>query len=139
VDSADAGAPQLLRTGDLGRFDEQGYLSITGRIKDVIIRGGENISPALIEGVVTGLPGVAACCVVGAPDEDLGEVPVIFVQRAGEAAPDAPGIQAEVLARLGRIYVPREVLWIERLPENAVGKVDRKALARQLAPASLRP
>ncbi|MGS1108878.1 class I adenylate-forming enzyme family protein [Achromobacter anxifer] len=138
VDSADAGAPQLLRTGDLGRFDEQGYLSITGRIKDVIIRGGENISPVLIEGVVTGLPGVAACCVVGAPDEDLGEVPVIFVQRAGEAAPDAPGIQAEVLARLGRIYVPREVLWIERLPENAVGKVDRKALARQLAPARLR-
>ncbi|WP_454695530.1 class I adenylate-forming enzyme family protein [Achromobacter aegrifaciens] len=138
VDSADASAPQLLHTGDLGRFDQQGYLSITGRIKDVIIRGGENISPALIEGVVTGLPGVAACCVVGAPDEDLGEVPVIFVQRAADAAPDAPGILAEVLARLGRIYVPREVLWIERLPENAVGKVDRKALARQLAPASLR-
>ncbi|KRC85476.1 putative sulfoacetate--CoA ligase [compost metagenome] len=133
VDDADDGAPALLRTGDLGRFDEQGYLTITGRIKDVIIRGGENISPALIEGVVTGLPGVAACCVVGAPDEDLGEAPVIFVQRNGDAAPDAPRIQAEVLARLGRIYVPREVLWIERLPENAVGKVDRKALARQAA------
>ncbi|WKK19464.1 class I adenylate-forming enzyme family protein [Achromobacter insolitus] len=138
VDNADALAPQLLRTGDLGRFDDQGYLSITGRIKDVIIRGGENISPALIEGVVTGLPGVAACCVVGAPDEDLGEVPVIFVQRAGDLAPDGPGIQAEVLARLGRIYVPRDVLWIDRLPENAVGKVDREALARQLAPAALR-
>lgn len=79
VDSADAGAPRLLRTGDLGRFDAQGYLMITGRIKDVIIRGGENISPALIEGVVTGMPGVAACCVVGAPDDDLGETPVIFV------------------------------------------------------------
>ncbi|MGE8691272.1 MAG: class I adenylate-forming enzyme family protein [Achromobacter sp.] len=127
------GAPSLLRTGDLGRFDAEGYLSITGRIKDVIIRGGENISPALVEGVVTGLPGVAACCVVGAPDEDLGEVPVIFVQRVGDAAPDAAAIQAEVLARLGRIYVPRDVLWVERLPENAVGKVDRKALARQLA------
>lgn len=133
VDGADGGAAALLRTGDLGRFDAQGYLTITGRIKDVIIRGGENISPALIEGVVTALPGVAACCVVGAPDEDLGEVPVIFVQRNGESAPDGPGIQAEVLARLGRIYVPREVLWIERLLENAVGKVDRKALARQAA------
>ncbi|MNU09549.1 acyl-CoA synthetase [compost metagenome] len=55
------------------------------------------------------------------------------MQRNGDAAPDAPRIQAEVLARLGRIYVPREVLWIERLPENAVGKVDRKALARQAA------
>lgn len=133
VDGTDAGAPSLLRTGDLGRFDEQGYLTITGRIKDVIIRGGENISPALIEGVVAGLPGVAACCVVGAPDEDLGEAPVIFVQRSGAAAPDAAGIRAEVLARLGRIYVPREVLWMERLPENAVGKVDRKALARRAA------
>ncbi|CAB3884396.1 class I adenylate-forming enzyme family protein [Achromobacter animicus] len=133
VDSADAGAPRLLRTGDLGRFDAQGYLTITGRIKDVIIRGGENISPALIEGVVTGMPGIAACCVVGAPDDDLGETPVIFVQRNGEAAPDAAAIQAEVLARLGRIYVPRDVCWIDRLPENAVGKVDRKALARQAA------
>lgn len=133
VDSADAGAPRLLRTGDLGRFDAEGYLMITGRIKDVIIRGGENISPALIEGVVTGMPGIAACCVVGAPDEDLGETPVIFVHGNGDAAPDAAAIQAEVLARLGRIYVPRDVIWVDRLPENAVGKVDRKALARQAA------
>lgn len=133
VGDAAEGEPSLLRTGDLGRFDAEGYLSITGRIKDVIIRGGENISPALVEGVVAGLQGVAACCVVGAPDEDLGEVPVIFVQRAGDAAPDAAAIQAEVLARLGRIYVPREVRWVERLPENAVGKVDRKVLARQVA------
>jgi acyl-coenzyme A synthetase/AMP-(fatty) acid ligase len=70
---------------------------------------------------------------VGAPDEDLGEVPVIFVQRAGAAAPDAAAIQAAVQARLGRIYVPREVRWVDSLPENAVGKVDRKALARQVA------
>jgi malonyl-CoA/methylmalonyl-CoA synthetase len=129
----------LLRTGDLGRFDDAGYLSITGRIKDVIIRGGENISPALIEGVVTGLPFVAACCVVGAPDDDLGEVPVIFVQPKGDAMPgaeDAAAILAEVQARLGRIYVPREVLWVERLPENAVGKVDRKALAKQVVAAA---
>lgn len=133
VESGDAGAPTLLRTGDLGRFDAQGYLTITGRIKDVIIRGGENISPALIEGVVTGLPGVAACCVVGAPDEDLGETPVIFVQRTGDSTPDAAAIQTEVSSRLGRIYVPRDVFWIDRLPENAVGKVDRKALAREAA------
>ncbi len=124
--------PELLRTGDLGRFDAEGYLYITGRIKDVIIRGGENISPALIEGVVAGLPGVAACCVVGAPDDDLGEVPVVFVQLSANQAVEGPAIQAAVLERLGRIYVPREVLWVERLPENAVGKVDRKALAASL-------
>ncbi|MGE6916840.1 class I adenylate-forming enzyme family protein [Achromobacter kerstersii] len=139
VDNGEDGALQLLRTGDLGRFDDDGYLSITGRIKDVIIRGGENLSPALIEGVVTGLPFVAACCVVGAPDEDLGEVPVIFVQRkadASEGADEGAQIQASVLAGLGRIYVPRDVLWVERLPENAVGKVDRKALAQQVKAAA---
>lgn len=132
VDNGNDGAPALLRTGDLGRFDDAGYLSITGRIKDVIIRGGENISPALIEGVVTGLPFVAACCVVGAPDDDLGEVPVIFAQPQADAtagAQEAAALQAEVQSRLGRMYVPRDVFWVERLPENAVGKVDRKALA----------
>ncbi|MNW20872.1 acyl-CoA synthetase [compost metagenome] len=58
---------------------------------------------------------------------------MIFVQRNGDSGAQVPDIQAEVLARLGRIYVPREVHWIDRLPENAVGKVDRKVLARQAA------
>jgi acyl-coenzyme A synthetase/AMP-(fatty) acid ligase len=77
----------------------------------------------------------------------LGEVPVIFVQRKGEASEGArvsaagrddegAQIQASVLAGLGRIYVPRDVLWVERLPENAVGKVDRKALAQQVKAAA---
>ena len=72
-----------LRTGDLGRFDEDGFLTITGRIKDVIIRGGENISPALIERHLATHPTVRDCCVVGAPDADLGEVPVAFVVLEG--------------------------------------------------------
>jgi len=80
------------------------------------------------------MPGVAACCVVGAPDADLGEVPVAFVQRGTASdTPQAAAVRAEVLARLGRIYVPRDVQWVDRLPENAVGKVDRKALARRVA------
>ena len=67
--------------------------------------------------------GVAACCVVGAPDADLGEVPVVFATRAAGAPPtDEAGIRAAVLAGLGRIYVPRDVLWVDALPENAVGR-----------------
>lgn len=120
-----------LHTGDLGRFDEQGYLSITGRIKEVIIRGGENISPKLIEDVLVAVPGVAACCVVGCPDADLGEVPVaIIVPDAGATRPDDTVLRATVLKQLGRIYVPQAVYIRDVLPENAVGKVDRKALAQ---------
>ncbi|OZI55774.1 class I adenylate-forming enzyme family protein [Bordetella genomosp. 1] len=120
-----------LRTGDLGRFDAEGYLSITGRIKEVIIRGGENLSPKLIEDVLVTLPGIAACCVVAQADADLGEVPVAVVVAAADAAPPADAdIRALVQARLGRIYVPQAVYLREALPENAVGKVDRKALAQ---------
>jgi acyl-CoA synthetase (AMP-forming)/AMP-acid ligase II len=122
----------VLRTGDLGRFDEDGYLSITGRIKDVIIRGGENISPSLIERALAAVPGVAACAVVGGPHADLGEVPVAFVVGRNGDAPDEARLRAEMLRALGRIYVPERFIAVAALPENAVGKVDRKALAAQL-------
>lgn len=119
-----------LHTGDLGRFDDDGYLSITGRIKEVIIRGGENISPKLIEEVLVTLPGIAACCVVARPDADLGEVPVAVVVADGSAAmPAEADMRTLVQERLGRIYVPQTVYRRDALPENAVGKVDRKALA----------
>jgi acyl-CoA synthetase (AMP-forming)/AMP-acid ligase II len=124
-----------MRTGDLGRFDPDGYLSITGRIKDVIIRGGENISPALIEQHLAAHPMVRDCCVVGMPHSDLGEVPVAFV-----VARDAQAIEAGVLAdflrtRLSRIYVPQAFHLLELLPTNAVGKVDRAMLKKRLEPA----
>lgn len=121
-----------LRSGDLGRFDEEGYLSITGRIKDVIIRGGENLSPALIEGALAAHEAVQACCVVGCPDSDLGEVPVAFVVlRAGMGA-TAEGLQSHVGERLKRIYAPAAVHFVAALPEIGVGKVDRKALRQRL-------
>src|SRR5688572_11354428 len=83
-----------LRTGDLGRFDADGYLAITGRIKDVIIRGGENISPQQVEGVLVRHPAVRACCVVGGPHADLGEVPVAFVVLRAQAAASGEELQA---------------------------------------------
>lgn len=120
-----------IRTGDLGRFDAEGYLHITGRLKDVIIRGGENLSPNLIEEAIVTVPGVAACCVVGKADADLGEVPVAFVVRAKgrdgvELTPGA--IAGVVTAKLSRIHQPVEWFFLDSLPENGTGKVDRKRL-----------
>lgn len=122
-----------LRSGDLGRFDGDGYLAITGRIKDVIIRGGENISPQLVESILAQHPAVKACCVVGGPHADLGEVPVAFVTlRAGERAGDDE-LKALVGERLPRLYIPAEIRFVDALPENSVGKVDRKALRKAAA------
>jgi acyl-CoA synthetase (AMP-forming)/AMP-acid ligase II len=118
-----------LRTGDLGRFDEDGYLYVTGRIKDVIIRGGENLSPLLIENVIVSETHVRACCVVGKPDHDLGEVPVAVVVAGNDSTLHAQDICDSVRRRLSRIYVPHEVYFVDALPETAVGKIDRKSLA----------
>ena len=122
-----------LRTGDLGRFDDDGYLYVTGRIKDVIIRGGENLSPLLIESVIVAQGDVLACCVVGRADKDLGEVPVAFVVPKDAGMASAENVQDAVRKRLSRIYVPHDVVFVESLPETAVGKVDRKTLAARLA------
>ena len=123
----------VLRTGDLGRMDEDGYVYITGRIKDVIIRGGENISPAIIEQAISTSPDVHSCCVVGRPDPDLGEVPVAFVVPSDSGQGDKAAIQALVSQRLSRIYRLEDVFFVDALPENSVGKIDRKALAKSLA------
>ncbi|GLS45670.1 class I adenylate-forming enzyme family protein [Methylobacterium brachythecii] len=122
-----------LRTGDLGRFDADGFLAITGRIKDVIIRGGENISPALIERQLATHPAIRDCCVVGAPDADLGEVPVAFVVlREGESLDEA-GLKDFIRGSLARIYVPAQIRSLDILPTNGVGKTDRKSLRSLLA------
>lgn len=117
-----------LRTGDLGCFDGDGYLTVTGRLKEVIVRGGENLSPRAIEDVLGRHPGVSACCVVGAPHPDLGETPVAFVVRSGAAPVDAAELTALVRGALSRVHTPTAVRLVEALPVNAVGKVDRKAL-----------
>ncbi|MCD0504254.1 class I adenylate-forming enzyme family protein [Bordetella petrii] len=121
-------APPVLATGDLGRVDEDGYFTITGRQKDVIIRGGENISPTLIEQTLSSSPLVHSCCVVGKPDADLGEVPVAFVVAAAGTQATEADIKALVAGQLSRIHQLAGVVFMDTLPENAVGKVDRKAL-----------
>ena len=117
-----------MRTGDLGCFDGDGYLTVTGRLKDVIVRGGETVSPRSIEDVLAAHPAVAACCVVGRPDADFGEVAVAFVVRRDDGQVDAAALSALVGRRLSRSHVPAAIRFIEALPVNAVGKVDRRAL-----------
>jgi acyl-CoA synthetase (AMP-forming)/AMP-acid ligase II len=122
-----------LRTGDLGRLDADGYLTISGRIKDIIVRGGENLSPGAIEAALLAQPAVAACCVVGAPDADLGEVPVAYVvARAGSEA-GTEALRGALAERLPRSHLPRRIVLVAALPENAVGKIDRAALRRLAA------
>lgn len=128
------------RTGDLGRFDEDGYLWITGRIKNIIIRGGENIAPELIERVLVEDLSIGSCCVVGRPDPDLGEVPVAFVVPTTGHEVDSVGLMQLVSQRLSRSHQPVAIIVIDELPENAMGKIDRKALTRRLAePAAAMP
>lgn len=127
----------LLHTGDLGTLDADGYLRITGRLKDVIIRGGENLSPAAIESALTTHPGVSDAAVVGAPHPDLGEVPVAFVIASDPATTTDPeDLRDHVRHTVGRIHTPHHVEFVAALPLNPVGKVDKKALRRALPTAS---
>lgn len=113
-----------LRTGDLGRMDEDGYLWITGRAKDLIIRGGHNIDPALIEDAALRFPGVALAAAVGQPDAHAGEVPCLYVQPAqGQSIDTAALMRFLETAIPERAAIPKWVGVLEALPVTAVGKI----------------
>jgi len=119
-----------LRTGDLGSLDDEGYLTVSGRLKEIIIRGGENLSPGRIEEAILRDPAVRGCCVVGAPDADLGEVPVAFVVARDSASVQQRAVQDNVANELPRACVPARVIVLDALPEIGIGKIDRAALKR---------
>lgn len=122
-------APGWVNSGDLGRLDEDGYLWITGRAKDLIIRGGHNIDPMAIEEVFFQHPAVALAAVVGEPDAYAGELPVAFVQLRPGVAPDADELLAFVRDKTPeRAAVPVQLYFIEAIPLTAVGKVFKPAL-----------
>ncbi|KJL37220.1 Long-chain-fatty-acid--CoA ligase [Microbacterium ginsengisoli] len=122
-----------LRTGDVGILDEDGYLRIVDRIKDMIIRGGENIYPKEIESVLATHSAVLEAAVVGRPDPVLGEVPVAFVVLAPGAEVDADALIAHCRLGLAKIKVPVALEILDALPRNPVGKVDKPALRHSLA------
>jgi malonyl-CoA/methylmalonyl-CoA synthetase len=120
-------------TGDLGRIDADGYLSIVGRQKDLIIAGGYNIYPKEIEMAIDALPGVVESAVIGLPDPDLGERVVAVVVTDGRAELTAKAIGDAIAPGLARFKQPREIIIAPDLPRNAMGKVQKAALRARLA------
>ncbi|ERI50298.1 AMP-binding protein, partial [Pseudomonas sp. EGD-AK9] len=116
-------------TGDLGRMDEDGYIWLTGRSKDLIIRGGHNIDPQLIEEALHKHPAVALAAAVGKPDEKAGELPVVYVQlKPGAQAGEAELLEHAAAHIPERAAVPRDVWIVEAIPLTAVGKTFKPAL-----------
>jgi long-chain acyl-CoA synthetase len=117
-----------LRTGDAGYLDENGYLYLHDRVKDMIISGAENIYPAEVENAIYGHPSVAEVAVIGVPDQKWGEaVKAVVVLKPGAFA-DASDIQAYARSRIAAFKVPKSVDFVDALPRNASGKVLRRQL-----------
>ncbi|MFJ2755600.1 class I adenylate-forming enzyme family protein [Nocardioides sp. NPDC087217] len=136
LNRADATAEALgdgwLHTGDVGVLDEDGYLTIVDRIKDMIIRGGENIYPKEIETVLHTHDAVLDAAVVGAPHSTYGEVPVAYVALHPERPVTEEELRALCRERLTKIKVPVSITVLDALPKNPVGKTDKPALRAAL-------
>jgi malonyl-CoA/methylmalonyl-CoA synthetase len=128
-------ADGFFKTGDVGHVDAQGYVTIVGRSKDLIISGGYNVYPAEIEGYINALPGVTESAVVGVPDADFGEVGVALVIAKGGVALDPMAVLATLKATLANFKVPKRCFVVDALPRNAMGKVQKNLLRAHYAKA----
>ncbi len=117
-----------LRTGDLATMDDRGYVRITGRSKDVIIRGGENIYPREIEDRLMEVPGVADAAVVGVPDEVYGEIAVAFVRRKPDCEVTARALRDALATELSGYKIPAAWCFLDAFPQTPSGKVQKFAL-----------
>ncbi|MBV1732119.1 MAG: malonyl-CoA synthase [Hydrogenophaga sp.] len=124
-------ADGFFKTGDVGRIDAQGYVTIVGRSKDLIISGGYNVYPAEIEGFINELPGVAESAVVGVPHPDFGEVGVaVLIARPG-AQLNAEQVLVMLKAQLANFKIPKRCFVVNELPRNTMGKVQKNLLREQ--------
>lgn len=121
-----------LHTGDVGRFDDEGYLVLVDRAKDMIIRGGENIYPKEIETVVYQLPEIAEAAVVGRASALYGEEPVLFASLNTGTDLTADEIVAHLRDSLSKYKLPVEITLLDELPKNPVGKIDKPSLRKTL-------
>ena len=116
------------KTGDIGRIDSDGYLTIVGRSKDLIISGGYNVYPAEIEGTINDLPGVAESAVVGVPHPDFGEAVVAVVVAKPGVTIEGAALVASLKRQIANFKVPKQVFVVLELPRNAMGKVQKNLL-----------
>ncbi len=121
----------FFKTGDVGKVDARGYVTIVGRSKDLIISGGYNVYPAEIEGFINDMPGVAESAVVGVPHPDFGEVGVAVVIARPGAKLDPDAIVADLKSRLANFKIPKRCFVVPELPRNTMGKVQKNLLRDQ--------
>jgi len=119
------------KTGDVGKVDERGYVTIVGRSKDLIISGGYNVYPAEIEGTINEMPGVAESALVGVPHPDFGEVGVAVVIARPGATVQPEVVIADLKARLANFKIPKRCFVVAELPRNSMGKVQKNVLRDQ--------
>ena len=129
AEAIDAGG--YLHSGDIGVMDEDGYFAITGRIKDMIIRGGENIYPREIEEFLYGLDGVKDVQVVGIPSEKYGEEVAAFIQTKPGTNLDEAAIRQYCQEQIAFFKIPRYVFFVDAYPTTASGKIQKYKLREQ--------
>jgi fatty-acyl-CoA synthase len=126
-------------TGDLASMDERGYCRIEGRLKDMIIRGGENIYPREIEDVLFAHPAVGDVAVVGVPDDKWGEQVVAFIRCASDTSPTETDLHTYVRERLAPYKTPRAWVFVEEFPLTASGKVQKFVLRERFVKGEANP
>ena len=121
-----------LKTGDAARFDDEGFVYIVDRWKDMYISGGENVYPAEVENVIYQLPQIAEAAVIGVPDERWGETGKVFISLKEGQKIDEKDIIEHCLKNLAKFKVPQSIVFVDLLPRNATGKVLKRELREEV-------
>ena len=122
-----------LHTGDLAREDDEGFIYIVDRSKDMYISGGENVYPAEVEDALSQHPAILECAIIGVPDARWGETGLAVVALKAQATATEADILAHCRERLAKYKCPAHIVFVEAIPRNATGKLDKPALRAQYA------